>query len=136
MESLLECLCGPHAASKKRRKSMLVVAFVVLHCLLQVTAAQPRSTVLITGASSGIGAVSAKFFASEGYNVVVCARRVERLDSLVTEIRTAGGQALALRCDVTDPKDVENAFSVAQQVYGSVDYVVANAGFVVILTEY
>jgi NADP-dependent 3-hydroxy acid dehydrogenase YdfG len=85
--------------------------------------------ILVTGASSGIGAISAKLFAAKGHNVLVCARRVERLDKLVEEIGLLGaGRAVAVPCDVSQPEQVENAFKVAIQVFGSVDHVLANAG--------
>jgi short-subunit dehydrogenase len=86
-------------------------------------------TVLITGASSGIGAALAREFASQGAALVLAARRLERLEALATEIRNAGGSALALRCDVTRDGDCEQ---VVEQVHAAglhLDIVVANAGF-------
>ena len=58
--------------------------------------------VIITGASSGIGAASAKLFAREGAKLVLAARSEDRLDQVVTEINGAGGKAFALAGDVCD----------------------------------
>src|SRR5512138_3339815 len=59
--------------------------------------------VLITGASSGFGAAAAKLFAQEGCKVALAARRMERLEELASEIRAAGGDALPVTVDVTQP---------------------------------
>ncbi|MBB5871415.1 NADP-dependent 3-hydroxy acid dehydrogenase YdfG [Allocatelliglobosispora scoriae] len=61
---------------------------------------------VVTGASSGIGAATARRLAAEGFHVIAAARRLDRLDSLVTEIRQAGGEATAVACDVTDDASV------------------------------
>ncbi len=65
------------------------------------------STVVITGASSGIGRAAAWAFAERGARVVLAARRAEVLEDLAREIREEGGEALAIPTDVTDPKAVE-----------------------------
>lgn len=66
-----------------------------------------RKTAIVTGASSGIGAATARALAREGYRVALGARRLDRLESLAAEIRQAGGDALARQLDVTDPDSVE-----------------------------
>lgn len=88
-------------------------------------------TVLITGASSGIGAALAREFAAQGAVVVLAARRLERLETLAAEIRSAGGQALACCCDITRAGDPERVIDQAHAAGLSVDIVVANAGFAV-----
>src|SRR3954468_5702951 len=80
---------------------------------------QPRSAV-VTGASSGIGAATARHLAAEGFHVFCAARREERVRSLAEEI---GGTAV--RCDVTDPVEVD---ALAKQVGPRLDVLVNNAG--------
>jgi NADP-dependent 3-hydroxy acid dehydrogenase YdfG len=87
------------------------------------------SRVLITGASSGIGAATARAFAAEGAKVALAARRLDRLEELREEIESAGGQALAVECDVTDRASIEAAVDAAVGAWGGLDVVLANAGF-------
>ncbi|WBB61059.1 SDR family oxidoreductase [Streptomyces sp. WMMC500] len=91
-----------------------------------------RRTVLVTGASSGIGEAVAARLATEGHRVVAGARRTDRLQALAE--RTAGPAARAggilepVRLDVTDRADVEDFVSAARARHGRVDVFVANAG--------
>ena len=85
-------------------------------------------TVLITGASSGIGAHLARVASAAGARVVLCARRVERLQQLACDICETGGEALAVALDVTDRASVEAAFDAAEAAFGVVDVVLNNAG--------
>lgn len=85
-------------------------------------------TILITGASSGIGANFARVCAREGAAVVIGARRADRLVALASEIESAGGRALAVPLDVADETSVIAAFDATQDAFGPVDGVVANAG--------
>ncbi len=87
-----------------------------------------EKVVLITGASSGIGEGCARLLAEKGARVVLGARRVERLEQLVEEIRAAGGQAIAHRLDVTDAADVQAFVDAAKAEYGRVDVLLNNAG--------
>jgi NAD(P)-dependent dehydrogenase (short-subunit alcohol dehydrogenase family) len=84
--------------------------------------------VLITGASSGIGARFAQVAAREGAAVVLAARRVDRLQALRDEIAGAGGRALAVAMDVSDEASVIAAYDAAEAAFGPVTGVVANAG--------
>jgi len=86
-------------------------------------------TALVTGASSGIGEHLAKLFGAAGANVVVGARRLERTQSVADEIIDAGGQALAVSLDVTDEASIVAAYGAAEDKFGVVDTVLANAGF-------
>ena len=84
--------------------------------------------VLITGASSGLGAHFARICAAAGAHVVVGARRADRLATLVEEIRTAGGKADAIALDVTDEASVIRGFDQAEAAAGPISAVIANAG--------
>jgi len=83
----------------------------------------------ITGASSGIGEALARELASQGAMVAIAARRTDRLKQTAAAIEQAGGQALALACDVTRDGDPENAVRATIDRFGHLDIVVANAGF-------
>ncbi|MEL6284763.1 MAG: SDR family oxidoreductase [Pseudomonadota bacterium] len=85
-------------------------------------------TAIVTGASSGIGRGLAQGLAAAGASVVAAARRLERLEDLVREIEDAGGDAVAVRMDVTDPGSVSAAFEEAQDRTGLIDVVINNAG--------
>lgn len=84
--------------------------------------------VLISGASSGLGEHFARVFARAGTAVVAAARRMERLEALVSEITGEGGRALAVAMDVTDRASVKAAFDRAEAEFGTPDVVVCNAG--------
>jgi NADP-dependent 3-hydroxy acid dehydrogenase YdfG len=83
---------------------------------------------LITGASSGIGAATARAAAAAGYRLVLAARSVDRLQDLATEL---GGseRALAVECDVTEWEQQEAMVQTTLDRYGRLDVVFANAGF-------
>jgi NADP-dependent 3-hydroxy acid dehydrogenase YdfG len=83
---------------------------------------------LITGASSGIGAASARLAAEAGYRLVLAARSLEKLEALAAEL---GGpeRALAVRCDVTDWDQQQRMVDEAVRAFGRLDVVFANAGF-------
>ncbi|MNZ37423.1 SDR family NAD(P)-dependent oxidoreductase [Pseudomonas jinjuensis] len=85
-------------------------------------------TVLITGASSGIGAHFAHTVTAAGARVVIGARRVDRLQVLAAELRDKGAKVLDVAMDVTSRDSVEAAFDAAEAAFGVVDVVVNNAG--------
>jgi short-subunit dehydrogenase len=93
---------------------------------------QPQQTVLITGASSGIGAGLAREFVRRGWCVVLVARRLEKLEVLAAELRAGGGKASAHRADVTVDGSLTEVIAdlASQGVTPSI--VVANAGFGVV----
>ncbi len=83
---------------------------------------------LVTGASSGIGAATARVLAGEGASVVVGARRKDRLDALVGDIEASGGTALAVECDVTDRDQATALVHAAVDRFGRLDTLINNAG--------
>lgn len=85
-------------------------------------------TVLVTGASSGLGAHIAQLFAVAGANLVIGARRVEQVTLLAENLASQGSKVLSVKLDVTDERSVMSAFDFAEAELGTVDTVVANAG--------
>ena len=84
---------------------------------------------LITGASSGIGRALALEIARLGGNVILAARRLDRITIVAEEIQLLGRQALPVPCDVNRDGDLEAVVDLALKKFGHIDYVVANAGF-------
>ncbi|WP_445170622.1 SDR family oxidoreductase [Mycolicibacterium sp. Dal123E01] len=84
--------------------------------------------VAITGASSGIGAATARLLAARGATVVLGARREDRLNALADEIRAADGTVSTVATDVTERADVERLVESAVQEFGRLDVFVGNAG--------
>ncbi len=88
-------------------------------------------TVLVTGASSGIGRETALAFAAAGANLVLVARRAKVLAKVAAEARKLGAQTLVAAADVTQPEAVAGAFRKAVKRFGAVDIVVNNAGVLI-----
>ncbi len=87
-------------------------------------------TLIITGASSGIGASAARLFARQGAKLVLGARRIEELRSVAKDIRDQGGEASFLAGDVTHEDYAERLVEHAQSRFGALDGAFNNAGFV------
>jgi NAD(P)-dependent dehydrogenase (short-subunit alcohol dehydrogenase family) len=83
---------------------------------------------VVTGASSGIGEATARELARLGANVVMAARRLNRLEGIVAEIEAAGGHAYPLATDATKAHDLKRMVAAAEERYGRLDYAVNNAG--------
>ena len=105
-------------------------AFLMLSCIAPICCAESLEgkVALITGASSGIGAIVAKELAKKGMKVVLTARRASKLEQNVQEIKAAGGEAVAKECDVSNSVSIQWAFAFAEEYYGGIDFVFANAG--------
>jgi len=90
-----------------------------------------NKVVWITGGGSGIGRALALEFARSGARVAVSGRRREKLEDTVVEIKSAGGEGLAVTCDVTDEESIREAVAQVVSTWGGLDVAVANAGYAV-----
>lgn len=84
--------------------------------------------VIVTGATKGIGEATAKAFAKEGAKVVAAGRSIELGERVVGEIKAEGGEAIFVRCDVSNPDDVNNLVKQTVEAFGTIDVAVNNAG--------
>lgn len=84
--------------------------------------------VVVSGASSGLGAQMAKGFAAQGADLVITARRFEKLETLAKEIKAMGVRCLPIRCDVTNVESVNSCAKEAHDFYGKIDVLVNCAG--------
>ena len=87
-------------------------------------------TVLVTGASKGIGASAARYMAQLGANVVLAARSKQAVETIASDIRNDGGKAIGVACDVSDYQQVTAAVEHAVSEFGSLDILVNNAGLI------
>jgi uncharacterized protein len=87
--------------------------------------------VVVTGASSGIGEATARQFGREGANVVLAARRVDRLESLAQEINamSTGAETLVVQADLSKLEDIQSLINQTLSKFGRIDVLVNNAGF-------
>ena len=88
-------------------------------------------TVLITGASSGIGKETAIQFAKNGSNVIIVARRKEKLEQIANDLKKYNTSTFVCECDVSDKSQVEKMSKIVLEKYGSIDILVNNAGFAI-----
>jgi NAD(P)-dependent dehydrogenase (short-subunit alcohol dehydrogenase family) len=86
----------------------------------------------ISGATSGIGEATARLFAQEGACVALVGRRLDRSESIAGEIRSAGGQAIAIACDVSSETQVHESIERTASSFGGLHIVVNNAGMVLV----
>lgn len=87
-----------------------------------------QKVVIVTGASSGIGAHITRRLVGDGARVVAAARRDDRLEALADELSDAPGDIVPVSADVTDPRDVGRMVSTAIELFGGLDALVNNAG--------
>lgn len=85
-------------------------------------------TAIVTGGGRGLGHQMSIALAEMGANVVACSRKVENCEALVSEIKEMGGQALALKCDITNPDDVQAVVDATLKEFGTIDILVNNSG--------
>ena len=98
------------------------------------TQSNTSKVALVTGASGGIGRVVAKRLASDGFAVAVhYAGNPAKAETVVTEIKGAGGKATAVQADVAKPADVERLFKQTLEAFGTIDVVVHSAGIMPLL---
>src|SRR5437870_5484598 len=90
------------------------------------------TTALVTGASSGIGAATARRLAEHGASVALVARRRDRLEALAADIDKAGGAGLVVEVDITDRTQAEAAIQQAVERFGRLDILVNNAGLMLL----
>jgi NADP-dependent 3-hydroxy acid dehydrogenase YdfG len=90
--------------------------------------ANEQKVVLVTGASSGIGEATARLLAGKGIHVMLGARRTDRLETLVSELRNKGGLAAYRALDVTNLEEMQAFVGFAQETFGRIDVMVNNAG--------
>lgn len=87
-----------------------------------------NKVIVITGASSGLGEATARLLAKKGAKVVLGARRTEKLEAIVQDIRAEGGQAEFIGMDITKPQEVQALIEKALSAFGQIDVLVNNAG--------
>lgn len=87
-----------------------------------------NKTVLLTGASSGIGFALANLLAMEKVNLILVARRIEKLDELKLSLENYSSNTLTIKCDVTKKDEVQNAFDKIRNTFGFIDIAILNAG--------
>lgn len=90
----------------------------------------PARRVLVTGASSGLGAHFAVRLAAAGAHVAVAARRLTECQEIRQRIRSAGGEAIAVSLDVADARSVDSALAEIRAAFGGLDILISNAGIV------
>ena len=87
-----------------------------------------KRVVVVSGASSGLGMQMVRAYAQQGADLVIMARRIEKLESLASELEKQGTKCLAIKCDVTDSKMVDEAAAKVENTFGRVDVLVNCAG--------
>ena len=83
---------------------------------------------VISGASSGLGCQMAESFANQGADLVILARRLERLEELKSKLEKTGVKVVPIKCDVTSTDDIDNVVNLAEKEFGKVDILVNCAG--------
>ncbi|MFH0776218.1 MAG: SDR family NAD(P)-dependent oxidoreductase [Patescibacteria group bacterium] len=98
--------------------------------------AKPKPVAIITGASAGIGAATAKKFAANGYDLAICARREKELARVAQDCEELGAKVLAVSLDIAEQKNRENFADVIFKKFSKVDVLVNNAGMALGFADY
>lgn len=121
--------------SQQGRRNFLVAAAAVAPLAMagnsnaQTPVTRNGKVAVVTGSSRGIGAATAKRLARDGYAVTVnCEKNRDLAAAVVRDIEAAGGQAIWVQADVSDPAAVRRLFDETERAFGGVDVVVSNAG--------
>ena len=85
-----------------------------------------NKTVVITGASKGIGEATARMFADLGANVALLARSKDKINKISSEINLNGDKSIAIECDVSNAYQMENAIKTTVKMFGSIDVLIGN----------
>lgn len=96
--------------------------------MTQHSSTERRKTILITGASSGLGMEMARLFAADGHDLALCARRLAPLETLKQELAVHASRIEVRQLDVNDHRQVEHVFEDVVSAFGSIDRVIVNAG--------
>lgn len=87
-----------------------------------------KKKIVVTGASRGIGKAIALYFGAQGFDVAICARDIQKLDAVATELRATGAQVISSTCDVTNQQQIAQFAAKVEQEWGNIDVLVNNAG--------
>lgn len=87
-----------------------------------------KKKIVVTGASRGIGKAIALYFGAQGFEVAICARDIQKLDAVATELRATGAQVISSTCDVTNQQQIAQFAAKVEQEWGNIDVLVNNAG--------
>ena len=88
-----------------------------------------QPVVLVTGASSGIGSATALHLGSQGFRIILAARRLDRLEDIAVKIRQVGGEALVIQADIGQAEQIQNLVDQSLENYGRIDILVNSAGY-------
>jgi NADP-dependent 3-hydroxy acid dehydrogenase YdfG len=122
----LSCARGRSRSRAVAHPAVIAAGSVMVQdAVMTAPATSRRPAAVVTGASSGIGAATARRLATDGFHVIAAARRTDRLDAVVADIAAGGGSAKAVRCDVTSDESVAQ---LAAAVPGPLTLLVNNAG--------
>lgn len=87
-----------------------------------------NKTAIITGGSSGLGSQMALALAEAGANIVICSRNIQACQEMSDLLNQQGYQSIALQCDITNQKDIENVITQTMGKFGTIDILINNSG--------